>query len=67
MLHVALIGKICDTKNRGRQRTKYKDSLNNFVTRKESPINELIGKTDDREGWQVWHIMMMIIRMMMMI
>ena len=29
-----LSGKICDTKSRGRQRTKYTDSLNNFVTRK---------------------------------
>ena len=32
-----LSGKICGTKSRGRQRTKYTDSLNNFVTRKESP------------------------------
>ena len=24
----------------------------NFVTRKESPNNELIGRTDDREGWK---------------
>ena len=27
-------GKICGTKSRDRQRTKYTDSLNNFVTRK---------------------------------
>ena len=47
-----LSGKICGTKNRGRQRTKYTDSLNNFVTRKESPNNELITRTDDREGWK---------------
>ena len=34
-----LSGKICGTKSEGRQRTKYTDSLNNFVTRKESPNN----------------------------
>ena len=32
-----LSGKICGTKSRGRQRTEYTVSLNNFVTRKESP------------------------------
>ena len=47
-----LSGKICGTKSRGRQRTKCTDSLNNFVTRKESPDNELTKRTDDREGWQ---------------
>ena len=47
-----LSGKICGTESRGRQRTKYTDSLNNFVTRKESPNNELIRRTDDREGWK---------------
>ena len=47
-----LSGKICGTKSRGRQRTKYTDSLNNFVTRKESPNNELIMITDDREDWE---------------
>ena len=31
-------GKICGAKRRERQRTKYTDSLNNFVTRKEFPI-----------------------------
>ena len=31
-----LSGKICGTKSSGRQRTKYTDSLNNFVPRKES-------------------------------
>ena len=36
-----LSGKIFGTKSKGRQRTKYTDSLNNFVTRKESPSNEL--------------------------
>ena len=47
-----LSGKICGTKNRGRQRTKYTDSLNNFVRRKESPNNDLIRRTDDREDWK---------------
>ena len=47
-----LSGKICGTKSRGRQRTNYTDTLNNFVTRKESPNNELIRRTDDREGWK---------------
>ena len=47
-----LSGKICATKSRGRQRTKYTNSLDNFVTRKESPNNELISRTDDREGWK---------------
>ena len=44
-----LSGKIFGTKSKGRRRTKYTDSLNNFVTRKESPSNELIRRTDDRE------------------
>ena len=44
-------GKICDTKSRGRQRTKYTDSLDNLVT-KESPNNELTRKTDDKEDWK---------------
>ena len=26
--------------------------LNNFVTREESPNNELIGRTEDREDWK---------------
>ena len=47
-----LSGKICGTKSKGRQRTKYTNSLNNFVTRKESPNNELIRRTDDREDWE---------------
>ena len=42
---------ICGTKSKGRQRTKYTDSLNNFVTRKKSPNNELIRRTDDSEEW----------------
>ena len=36
---------ICGSKSRGRQRRKYTDSLNNFVTRNESPNNELIRRT----------------------
>ena len=52
--------KICGTKSRGRQRTKYTDSLNNFVTRKESPNNELIRRTDDIEGRR--HMMRMMMR-----
>ena len=47
-----LSGKICGTKSKGRQRTKYTDSLKNSVTRKESPNNELIRRTDDREDWE---------------
>ena len=43
--------KVYGTKSRGRHRTKYTDSLNNFVVRKESSNNELIRRTDDREGW----------------
>ena len=39
-------------RSRGRQRTKYTDSLNNFVTRKESRNNEFIMITDDREDWE---------------
>ena len=46
-----LSGQSCCNKSRGRQRTKYTDSLTNFVTRKESPNNELI-RTDDREDWK---------------
>ena len=45
-------GQICGTKSRGRQRTKYTDRLNNFVTRKETPNNELNMRTDDREDWK---------------
>ena len=47
-----LTGEICSTKSRGKERTKYTDSLNNFVTRKESPNNEIIKRTDDREDWE---------------
>ena len=47
-----LSGKICGTKSRGSQHTKYTDSLNNFITRKESPNNELIRKTDYIKNWK---------------
>ena len=47
-----LIGKICGTKSIESQHTKYSDSLNNFVNRKESSNNELIRKTDNREDWK---------------
>ena len=48
-----LYQKICGTKSRGSQGIKYADtdSLDNYVTRKESPNNELIRRTDDREDW----------------
>ena len=66
-----LSGKICGTKSRGRQHIKYTDSLNNFVTRKESPNNELIRRTDDtgqmgledhdcRYLQQTWNMIMMM-------
>ena len=48
-----LSGKICHTKSRGRQRTKYADTVHNFAIRKDSPNNELTRRTDDREGWKV--------------
>ena len=47
-----LSGKMCCTKSRGRQSTKYTDSLNNYATRKEPLNNELIRRTDDREEWK---------------
>ena len=47
-----LSGNICGTKSRGRQHTKYTDSLNDLVTRKESTNDELIRRTDDREDWK---------------
>ena len=46
-----LSGKIFGTKSRGRKCKKNTDSLNNFVSRKESPNNELIRRTEDREDW----------------
>ena len=48
-----LCGKILGTRSRGRQRTKYTDSLNHFATNRASPINELIRRTDDRMEWGV--------------
>ena len=47
-----LSGKICGIKSRGRQCTKYTDSLSNYVMRKEYPNNELIRGTDEREDWK---------------
>ena len=47
-----LSGKISGIKSRGRQHTKYTDSLKTFVIRKECSNNELIRRTDDREGWK---------------
>ena len=49
-----LSGNICGIKRRagGRQRTKYTDSLINFVTRKESPNNELIRRPDNKGNWK---------------
>ncbi|GFO15176.1 endonuclease-reverse transcriptase [Plakobranchus ocellatus] len=47
-----LCGKICGTKGRRRQRIKYSDSLNSYTRRKESPNNELIRRTDNREEWK---------------
>ncbi|GFS22211.1 hypothetical protein ElyMa_006944900 [Elysia marginata] len=59
-----LCGKICVTKVRRRQRTKYTDSLTSYATRKESTSNELIRRSEQRgmEGHdprclkQTWHI-----------
>ena len=45
-------GKYRGTKSRGTQRTNCTDSLNTFVTIKESPKIEIIVETDDREYWQ---------------
>ena len=39
---------IIGTRRRGTQGTKCTDSLNNYLTRNESPNNELIRRTDDR-------------------
>ena len=47
-----LCGKISGKRSIGRQRTKYTDSLNNFTTKKQSPINDLIRRTDNREEWK---------------
>ena len=46
-----LSGKIWVPKSRGTQRTKYTDSLNNFVTKKESPTVSASGElTTERIG-----------------
>ena len=47
-----LCGKICGTKSRGRQRINYTDSLNLYITKKESPNNELIRRAGNREEWR---------------
>ena len=47
-----LSGKIYGTKSRGRQRAEYTDSLKNFVTINESPNDEIIRRTDDKEDWK---------------
>ena len=44
--------RICGPKSRGRQRPKHIHSLNNFVTRRESPNNELIRRTNYIEDWK---------------
>ena len=49
-----LSGKMFGTKSRGRERTKYTNSLNNFITRKESPDNGEL--TTERIGWP-WPLM----------
>ena len=47
-----LCGKICGMKSRERQRINYTDSLNLYITKKESPNNELIKRTGNREEWR---------------
>ena len=47
-----LCGKINGMRSRGRQRMKYTDSLNNFATGKQSSINDLIRKADNRDEWR---------------
>ena len=51
-LEKQILSEMYGTKSRGRQRSKYKDSLHNYVTRKESPNNEFIRRTDDRGDWK---------------
>ena len=43
-----LCGKIEGRRSRGRQRIKYMDSLNNYVTNKSLSNTEIIRKTDSR-------------------
>ena len=47
-----LCGKINGMRSRGRQRMKYTDSLNNFAAGKQSSINDLIRKADNRDEWR---------------
>ena len=47
-----LNGKISGKKSRGRQRTKFTDSINKYVTGRGSPNIELIRRTDDRQDWK---------------
>jgi len=47
-----LCGKISGVRSRGKQRMKYTDSLNNFTTKKQSSINDLIRKASDRDEWK---------------
>ena len=47
-----LCGKINGMRSRGRQRIKYTDSLNNFAAGKQTSINELIRKADNRDEWR---------------
>ena len=68
-----LIEKICGTKKKQRKTThkihRQSEILSlQFMTRKDSPNNELTRRTDDREDYlqQTWHMMMMMMMMMMM-
>ena len=47
-----LCGKINGVKSRGRQRTKYTDSLSGFVAGKKASTIQLIRGADDREKWR---------------
>ena len=47
-----LCGKISGVRSIGRQRTKYTESLNRFITQKQLPINELIRRYDNRDEWR---------------
>ena len=47
-----LSGKICGKKSRGKQRTKFTDSLNAFATNNKGTKNELIRRTEKRDEWR---------------
>ena len=47
-----LCGRINGVKSRGRQRTKFTDSLNSYVTGKTTSNIEMIRKTEDRDEWR---------------